>query len=71
MIKTTEDEFGTLYVINHSRVRFTGNIADDVAAMEKIESLDNWLWNELESDASITDCRGDVVYAGADIQDHL
>ena len=71
MIKTTEDHNGMLHIIDHSRVRFTGNIADDVATMEQIESLDSWLWGELESSASITDCRGEIVYAGADIQDHL
>lgn len=68
-IKVTEDEYGTLYII--PGVKFTGDIATDVARMEEDPELDRWLYGELGSDEYITDERGEVIYSGSDVQDFL
>lgn len=68
-IKKTHDEFGPLYIIPD--VVFTGDISVDVRNMILNPELDSWLYGELGSGDSITDTIGDVVYAGADVQDFL
>lgn len=68
-ISVTEDEFGTLYVI--SGVEFTGDLVTDVTTLMVDPELDEWLYGELETGASITDELGEVVYGGADVQDVL
>ena len=66
-ISKTEDEYGTLYTLRD--VRFTGDIASDVRMLQEDPYFNEWLWGELESDASITDAAGNHQYAGADVQD--
>ena len=70
-IQSVEDpEYGGL-IHTIPGVSLTGDIAQDVAAMNQDEELASWLWGELQSDDSITDASGEVQYAGADVQDFL
>ena len=66
-IRTTEDEYGTLYVI--SGIVLTGDITEDVANMASDPQLDEWLYGEFNTDASLTDEAGSVVYGGSDVLD--
>ena len=68
-IKTTQDEYGALHIL--PGVQFTGDIAADIKQCQQNDELDSWLWGELGSDESITDAAGEIVYAGADVQDHV
>lgn len=68
-IKTTQDEYGPLHIL--PGVRFTGDIAADIKQCQQNDELDSWLWGELGSDESITDAAGEIVYAGADVQDYV
>jgi len=68
-IKTTQDEYGALHIL--PGVQFTGDIAADVKQCQQNDELDSWLYGELGSDENITDVAGKIVYAGADVQDHV
>ena len=68
-IKTTQDEYGPLHIL--PGVQFTGDIAADIKQCQQNDELDSWLWGELGSDESITDAAGEIVYAGADVQDYV
>ena len=68
-IKTTQDEYGALHIL--PGVRFTGDIAADVKQCQQNDELDSWLYGELGSDENITDAAGEIVYAGADVQDFV
>lgn len=68
-IKTTQDEYGALHIL--PGVQFTGDIAADVKQCQQNDELDSWLYGELGSDENITDAAGEIVYAGADVQDHV
>ena len=59
-----------------TKMEFTGNIENDVRAMEQDEELADWLYGELGSGDVVTDKFGtepgkSTEYAGADIQDYL
>jgi len=68
-IKTTQDQYGPLHIL--PGVQFTGDIAADVKQCQQNDELDSWLHGELGSDENITDAVGKIVYAGADVQDHV
>ena len=68
-IKTTQDQYGPLHIL--PGVQFTGDLAADIRQIQQNDELDSWLYGELGSDESITDAAGEIVYAGADVQDHV
>ena len=74
-ITSEEDRYGDMRHIL-TKMEFTGNIENDVRAMEQDEELADWLYGELGSGDVVTDKFGtepgkSTEYAGADIQDYL
>ena len=75
-ITSAEDRYGDMRHIL-TKMEFTGNIEDDVRAMEQDEELADWLYGELGSGDVVTDKFGtdpekkSIEYTGADIQDYL
>ena len=74
-ITSAEDRYGDMRHIL-TKMEFTGNIENDVRAMEQDEELADWLYGELGSGDVVTDKFGtepgkSTEYAGADIQDYL
>ena len=69
-IQSDTDRYGDMKHIIPG-VRFTGDIENDVRAMEENEELADWLYGELGSGDVITDSEGRIEYAGADVQDLL
>ena len=74
-IASSEDRYGDMRHIL-TKMEFTGNIENDVRAMEQDEELADWLYGELGSNDVITDKFGtepgqSTEYTGADVQDYL
>lgn len=75
-ITSAEDRYGDMRHIL-TKMEFTGNIENDVRAMEQDEELADWLYGELGSGDVVTDKFGtdpekkSIEYTGADIQDYL
>ena len=74
-IASSEDRYGDMRHIL-TKMKFTGNIENDVRAMEQDEELADWLYGELGSNDVITDKFGtkpgqSTEYTGADVQDYL
>ena len=68
-IASSEDRYGDMRHIL-TKMEFTGNIENDVRAMEQDEELADWLYGELGSGDVVADEFGNE-YAASDIQDHL
>jgi hypothetical protein len=68
-LRTFKSDSDIVYII--PGVRFTGNIARDVARIEENDELADFLWGDLQSSEGISDSARRIIYWGADVQDHV